>query len=92
MTRRSPLVARADLAAARLPALDLPGLPPTCRFYPTCSAYAIEALQVHGVLRGSGSRVVAVVALRAMAPWGYRPGAAAPIPSGLAVPLDPEPS
>lgn len=30
-----------------------PALPPTCRFYPTCSAYAVEALQVHGVIRGS---------------------------------------
>jgi uncharacterized protein len=24
-----------------------------CRYYPTCSNYAIEALRVHGVLRGS---------------------------------------
>lgn len=30
-----------------------PLLPPACRFYPTCSVYAVEALQRHGALRGS---------------------------------------
>lgn len=26
---------------------------PCCRFYPTCSAYAIKALEIHGAFKGS---------------------------------------
>ena len=29
-----------------------PMLGPRCRFYPSCSQYAIEALETHGMLRG----------------------------------------
>lgn len=30
-----------------------PHKPPTCRFYPTCSAYGLEAIEKHGPFKGS---------------------------------------
>jgi putative membrane protein insertion efficiency factor len=43
-----------------------PMLPRTCRFYPSCSAYAEQAVRTHGVLRGSW---LAVRRLGRCHPW-----------------------
>lgn len=40
--------------------------PPSCRFTPTCSQYAVEALTAHGLLRGSW---LATVRLVKCGPW-----------------------
>jgi uncharacterized protein len=46
--------ARAALALLRAYKWAIsPMLPPSCRYTPTCSEYAIEAISRYGVLRGS---------------------------------------
>jgi putative membrane protein insertion efficiency factor len=51
-----------------------PLLPPdTCRFHPTCSSYAIDAINKYGVLRGSWRAVKRVLRCHPFHPGGYDP-------------------
>jgi putative membrane protein insertion efficiency factor len=56
-----------------------PLLGPRCRFYPSCSAYAVEALQLHGPLRGTW---LAARRLLRCHPWN--PGGMDPVPQTTA--------
>lgn len=58
-----------------------PALPPRCRFAPTCSAYAAEAITVHGAGRGSW---LALRRLLKCAPW--HPGGFDPVPPAHTAP------
>ena len=50
-----------------------PLLAPRCRFYPSCSAYGLEALRVHGALRGSWLTVARIARCHPFNPGGFDP-------------------
>ncbi|MFD2116085.1 membrane protein insertion efficiency factor YidD [Paenibacillus yanchengensis] len=47
--------------------------PPTCRFYPTCSTYALEAIEKHGAAKGSYMAAARIAKCHPFHPGGYDP-------------------
>ena len=50
-----------------------PLLGPRCRFYPTCSHYALEALEMHGAISGSWLTLKRVGRCHPFCEGGYDP-------------------
>jgi putative membrane protein insertion efficiency factor len=71
--RRAPVVVRALRAIASAPIVVYsrvisPGLPRRCKYEPTCSRYALDAIREYGILRGV---VLAGWRLLRCNPWSY---------------------
>ena len=47
--------------------------PPCCRFYPTCSAYALEAIQKHGAFKGTALAIYRILRCNPFCKGGYDP-------------------
>ncbi|APH36875.1 MULTISPECIES: membrane protein insertion efficiency factor YidD [Bacillus] len=50
-----------------------PLTPPSCRFYPTCSQYGIEAVKTHGALKGGWLTLKRILKCHPFHPGGVDP-------------------
>ncbi|MDQ2086013.1 membrane protein insertion efficiency factor YidD [Herbivorax sp. ANBcel31] len=46
---------------------------PTCRFYPTCSQYAIDSINKYGIIKGGFKSVLRILKCNPFHPGGYDP-------------------
>lgn len=58
-----------------------PLLPPACRFEPSCSHYALDAIELHGALRGSWLTLRRLLRCQPFSRGGFDP---VPVPHGHA--------
>ncbi|CAA7599820.1 Haemolytic domain protein [Acididesulfobacillus acetoxydans] len=47
--------------------------PPSCRFYPSCSEYSVQALQKYGLVKGGWKSLVRISKCHPFHPGGYDP-------------------
>jgi putative membrane protein insertion efficiency factor len=50
-----------------------PSLPPSCRYVPSCSEYAMEAIDRYGFLRGAGMGALRLLRCHPFVKGGYDP-------------------
>jgi uncharacterized protein len=50
-----------------------PLIPPRCKYYPSCSQYAIEAIRVHGAWRGTGLAIWRLLRCNPLSDGGLDP-------------------
>jgi putative membrane protein insertion efficiency factor len=68
------VIARILIGVVRIYQLAIsPWTPPACRFTPTCSAYAIDALREHGAVRGLWLSLRRIVRCHPWGGYGYDP-------------------
>ena len=75
------LAARLGCRAIREYQLARVGRPPKCRYIPSCSTYALEAVQDHGVVRGVWLAARRLVRCH---PWGPMGSDPVPLPAARA--------
>ena len=61
------------LALRAYKAIVSPWLPPACRFLPTCSEYAMEAVDRYGVLRGGAKAFLRLLRCHPLSRGGHDP-------------------
>jgi len=50
-----------------------PWLPSSCRYYPTCSDYAVQSIEKYGILKGGYKSTIRILKCNPLFPGGYDP-------------------